>query len=198
MLNGKHCSLKILEEPDWRHAYEIFAQPHVWPWIVNDPARVIPSEFSVVLMGVSPIQNCRLFGIWTDRLIGFCGLRDIDWQARSATITAYAVNEPRKGFPYITMEAVRLLLQHGFQDLGLNRIEAGVMARNEPVLAVLGRIGLKQEACLRQKLFQAGAFHDVVICAMLRSEYVAGKETRRHERLLRDAVDPAMAERQAV
>lgn len=173
MLTGRHCSLKILEEPDWRTAYEVFAQPHVWRWIAADPARVIPSEFASVLMGHSAPENCRLFGIWTDRLIGFCGFREIDWQSRSATITAYACNEPAKGLPVVTLGAMRLLLQHGFHDMGLNRIEAQVLTGNKPVLAILERLGLRQEGVLRQKWWAVGAYHDLWICAMLRTEYIA-------------------------
>jgi RimJ/RimL family protein N-acetyltransferase len=179
MLNGRNCLLKILEDPDWRPAYEVFAQPHVWPWIVSDPARVLPSEFANVLSERLPGMDCRLFGIWTEQLVGFCGI-SIDWKSRCAVAAPLGISGQKRGFPVVAMEAVRLLTSHVFTDLGLNRFESHVTAANKPMQAIYRRLGATQEAVCREKVWHAGSFHDQCIYAMLRSEYLALMDRSRH------------------
>lgn len=64
-------------------------------------------------------------------------------------------------------EATRLMVNYGFAELGLHRIELQVNADNPRGIAAYRRAGFKQEGLLESKLFYAGQFHDQVVMAAL-------------------------------
>lgn len=64
-------------------------------------------------------------------------------------------------------EATRLMMQYGFSELGLHRIELQVSADNTRGIATYQRAGFEREGVLRSKLFYGGQFNDQVIMAAL-------------------------------
>lgn len=64
-------------------------------------------------------------------------------------------------------EATRLMLEYGFGELGLHRIELTVDADNARGIAAYRRAGFEQEGVLRSKSFYGGEFHDQVVMAAL-------------------------------
>jgi ribosomal-protein-serine acetyltransferase len=69
--------------------------------------------------------------------------------------------------------AVRALIDNGFQDLDLNRIQARVATANYPSLAVCDRLGLKREGVLRQAEWLYDHYVDLTMNSVLRSEWKA-------------------------
>ena len=63
------------------------------------------------------------------------------------------------------------MLRYGFEQLDLNRILARYFAENLQSERVMEKLGMKYEGRLRQHVRKWGAFVDVVICGILRSEY---------------------------
>jgi [ribosomal protein S5]-alanine N-acetyltransferase len=102
-------------------------------------------------------------------LIGAVGLRDIDDEHSLAEMGFWVAVE-RWGQGYAT-EAARTALAYGFEQLGLNRIYAHHMVKNPASGRVLARIGMKQEALLRQRVRKWGVFEDVVLMVILRAEW---------------------------
>jgi ribosomal-protein-alanine N-acetyltransferase len=78
------------------------------------------------------------------------------------------------GMPYwnhgYTTEAAQALVNYGFDELGLNRIEAGHYRRNPASGRVMEKIGMQREGLLRQHLFKWGQFEDRVVYGMLASD----------------------------
>ncbi len=68
-------------------------------------------------------------------------------------------------------EALSAALQYGFIKKGLHRVEALVDPRNAACLRVLERRGFSREGTLRQYEFERGAFIDLALLSMLRSEW---------------------------
>jgi RimJ/RimL family protein N-acetyltransferase len=68
-------------------------------------------------------------------------------------------------------EAARALLPLGFEELGLHRIVARCDARNDPSAAVMRRLGMRQEAHLRQNEFVKGEWTDELVYALLADEW---------------------------
>lgn len=68
-------------------------------------------------------------------------------------------------------EAIDAILDFGYTELGLNRIEALVMQENTASAAMLESLGFRQEGVLRQHDFFKGAFHDMRLFALLKEEY---------------------------
>lgn len=102
--------------------------------------------------------------------IGNCGLFGFDWRTRQAEfgIIIGAKNYWNKGYG---TEALRLIAQHGFNTLNLNRIALRVFANNPRAIRVYEKVGFVQEGCLRQGHYQAGGYVDVFIMSMLRSDW---------------------------
>jgi RimJ/RimL family protein N-acetyltransferase len=82
----------------------------------------------------------------------------------------YVLDPRHTGNGYAT-EATSALLQLGFDGLKLHRIIARIDARNLASAAVLQRIGMRQEAYLRENEWFKGAWSDEIDFAVLASEW---------------------------
>lgn len=67
--------------------------------------------------------------------------------------------------------AARALIDEGFQQLKLNRIQARVATDNHRSQAVCDRAGLKKEGALRQSEWHHDHFLDMTVNRVLRSEW---------------------------
>ena len=78
------------------------------------------------------------------------------------------------GVPYwnrgYATEAGKALVDYGFDELGLNRIEAHCMARNPASGRVLEKLRMKPEGILRQHMVKSSVPEDIVLYAVLTSE----------------------------
>ena len=67
-------------------------------------------------------------------------------------------------------EAVIAVIDHGFETLGLHRIFAQHIARNNASARVLEKAGFSKEGILRQHARKWGVFEDVICYGMLRKD----------------------------
>jgi RimJ/RimL family protein N-acetyltransferase len=74
-----------------------------------------------------------------DALIGICGLRT---KPRKAPEIGYWLGAPYWGHGYAT-EAARAVIDHAFEDLGLERLEAGARVSNPASRRVLEKCGFQ-------------------------------------------------------
>jgi RimJ/RimL family protein N-acetyltransferase len=82
----------------------------------------------------------------------------------------YVLDPSHTGNGYVT-EACRALLELGFAGLGLHRIIARIDARNDASAAVLRRLGMRQEAYLRENEWFKGEWTDEIDFALLADEW---------------------------
>ena len=104
-----------------------------------------------------------------DFIVGTCGyvwLRQYRGEIGYELASSYW----RRG---IMSEALNAILEFGFTELHLNRVEALVMAENEPSAGLLRHLGFQEEGLLRQHDFFKGQFHDMRLFALLRSDFAA-------------------------
>jgi ribosomal-protein-alanine N-acetyltransferase len=106
-----------------------------------------------------------------DRVMGTIGFPFIDPEARRAEI-GYEVAPEYWGRGLAT-EAVRRLATYGFEELGLNRIEATTSLGNAASIRVLDKAGFTEEGVLREYRYWRGGFHDLRMFSLLRREYQA-------------------------
>ena len=71
----------------------------------------------------------------------------------------------------IMTEALRAVIQYGFDDMALNRIEAQHETTNPASGAVMRKCGMVREGTLRQRLYNKGRYVDVELYAILRRDY---------------------------
>jgi len=77
-------------------------------------------------------------------------------------------SEWRKG---IMTEALDAIIDFGFQDMGLQRVEALVMPENVASARLLRKLGFTEEGTLRDYDRFKGAFHDMRCLSILKQEY---------------------------
>jgi [ribosomal protein S5]-alanine N-acetyltransferase len=70
-----------------------------------------------------------------------------------------------------TTEAARRVTAFGFADLGLHRVQATCLPRNVASSRVMEKAGLRYEGLLRGYFRKGETFEDVVMYAVLRSEF---------------------------
>jgi len=110
--------------------------------------------------------------VW--RLIGNCGIFDINWRARSAEVGLFIGDKScwNKGFG---TEVMQLLINHSFGTLNLNRIFLRVDAENLGGIRAYEKAGFVDEARLRESDFREGKYCDDLVMSVLRSEWTPKK-----------------------
>lgn len=104
------------------------------------------------------------------RLIGVCQLIGIDPVHRRADLQIRMGDDRTRGRG-LGLEAVRLLLAFGFNDLNLHRISLQVFATNTRAIKTYERAGFRHEGRLRDAMYLDGRFVDVLTMAILEREF---------------------------
>jgi RimJ/RimL family protein N-acetyltransferase len=103
------------------------------------------------------------------RLIGVCQLLSISPIHRSAELQI-RIGEPTARNHGLGTQAVRTLVHFAFRDLNLNRVSLHVFATNRRALRAYEKSGFRREGLLRQAAHIDGAYVDVVVMGILRSD----------------------------
>lgn len=106
--------------------------------------------------------------------IGRCGYHNWYRDHRKAELGYALNNEAHKRKGYMT-EAVKVILEYGFNTMNLNRIEACIGPDNIASLSLVKKYGFTQEGYLRQHYIRDGDIQDSAIFSLLKKEYAAGK-----------------------
>ncbi len=104
------------------------------------------------------------------RHIGGGSLREFHQTARKAELALLIGETEFRGKGYGT-EAVRLLVQVGFEQFNLNRIWLTVNEQNLAAIRAYEKAGFRKEGLLRAFGFANGAYYNVYLMAILREEY---------------------------
>lgn len=103
------------------------------------------------------------------RMVGTCGFTSFNYQADSAEV-GYVLN-PEYWGRGIAREALLRVMEFGFAELKLNRIEARFMQGNERSRHLMESVGMIYEGMHRASLLVKGEYVNVGVCAILRSEW---------------------------
>jgi len=107
----------------------------------------------------------------TDKHVGNLKLGPINWIHRYASLGILIGDSAYRGQGY-GQEAIELLLQHAFIQLGLNKVTAGAYDDHVACLELFKRLGFSIEGNLRSHLFREGAYHGKIVMGLLREDYV--------------------------
>lgn len=141
VLSGKHIALAVMTEAD---------QPKFQEWLQNpvlreqiDDARVPTMEDQKKWFLRVQNPDRKFFSLITvpdGTLIGNCGFVDIDQAKHEATLRITIGDSASHSKGYGT-EAVGLLLQHGFGEMGLKRILLKVLKSNLRAVKTYEKVG---------------------------------------------------------
>ena len=105
------------------------------------------------------------------QLIGQCTLFSLSAQSRRAEI-GYSMRADAWG-QGLMHEALCALLDHGFGEMQLNRVEADIDPRNAASARSLDRLGFAREGLLRERWIVAGEVSDTALYGLLASDWRA-------------------------
>lgn len=114
--------------------------------------------------------NFQIVEKQSNTIIGNCGFHTWNPQHHRAEI-GYALNSDEfknKGF---MKEAVEKVIEFGFGEMQLNRIEALIDENNSPSKKLLEHFRFTREGNLRGHYLVDGIFEDSVLYSLLKSEY---------------------------
>lgn len=103
------------------------------------------------------------------KMVGTCGFTSFNCSADSAEV-GYVLNPDYWG-KGIATEALKRVLQFGFEDMGLHRIEARFIEENERSRRVMEKVGMTFEGVLREGMMVKGSYQNIGICSVLEREW---------------------------
>ena len=103
------------------------------------------------------------------RHVGNISLQGIDPVGRTAEL-AIVLGDRSVWGQGIGLEAARLLVDHGFTALNLNRVACGTLAANVAMRRLAERLGMREEGVRRQAAWTDGAYHDIVEYGLLAAD----------------------------
>ena len=102
-------------------------------------------------------------------LIGECGINMPNIDHREGEIV-YRFHKDYWGHGY-ACEAAYKVIDFGFNEIGLHRIEAMCDSRNMVSARVLEKVGMKKEGCLREHQYVKGHWRSSLLFSILENEF---------------------------
>ena len=176
MLTGKKVLLRPVKKSDIQYFLKWFNDPEVTQYLpLYLPMTELAEEKWIEELGTARARSTAMFVIEaiesdTSKPIGSLGLDNISPKDHNATF-GIAIGEKDYWSKGYGTEAARLLINYGFEQLNLHRINSSAIAFNERSLRLHKRVGFKEEGRQREGIFKNGKFHDHVIFGMLREEW---------------------------
>jgi len=137
--------------------------------------RMLARSTDERVMGIEISEAAPDGGGISWKLIGTCAFDHIDWRVHAAEF-GIMLGDKRYWNQGYGPEAVRLLTQHGFNTLNLNRIFLHVFETNPRAIRAYEKAGFKLEVRERQAEYKNGKYIDVLLMSMLQDEFQRGAE----------------------
>jgi ribosomal-protein-alanine N-acetyltransferase len=175
-LTTSRLTLRPLRDDDAGALFAIYSDPRIMEFWSSPPWTSIASAEEKIgrnRAGMTTGSSIG-FGIFNSQgnhLIGTCDLFHLDEQCRRGEV-GYGLAFESWGQGYM-LEAMQALLDYGFKDLQLNRIEADIDPGNEASAKVLTRMGFTLEGLLRERWIVGGVKSDSAMYGLLASEWQA-------------------------
>ena len=166
--------LRALEAGDVEDLYALFSDSQAMRYW-NEPVFQSRDDASIYLDAVQrevvrgDLCQWAIALAGTGQLVGTGRLARIDARHGRADVSFFIA----RGFwgRRYGREALGLLLDHAFNELGLRRLEADVDPRNLPTLETLEALGFRREGYLRQRWQVNGETQDSILLGLLDSEH---------------------------
>jgi ribosomal-protein-alanine N-acetyltransferase len=105
-----------------------------------------------------------------DEVIGVCNYTNIVRGTFQSCHLGYALASRYEGSG-LMYEALTLTIDYMFREMGLHRIMAGYLPRNERSGALLARLGFEKEGYARRYLKINGIWEDHVLTSLINEDY---------------------------
>lgn len=176
MLKGEKVLLRPVKRSDIQYFLKWFNDLEVTQYLnMSLPMTEMAEEKFIEELGTTRAKTDVFLIIEaiegdTTKTIGSTSLANINARDHHATF-GIAIGDKEYWSKGYGTEAARLLVNYGFEQLNLHRINSGAIAFNERSLRMHKSVGFKEEGLQREYVFKNGKLQDHVIFGMLREEW---------------------------
>jgi ribosomal-protein-alanine N-acetyltransferase len=179
ILQTERLRLRPLQETDAPSVLALFTDAKFMQFGTTPPFESVNEAHALIARDIKAMASGERLRLGITRqddqarmgLIGICTLFNLDAECRSAEL-GYGLmsNAWGQGFMH---EALLALLDFGFSELHLNRIEADIDPRNTHSARSLERMGFTKEGQLRESCIVNGVLTDSARYGLLQREWNA-------------------------
>jgi len=176
MLKGNKVLLRPVRRSDLQDLLRWFNDPEVTQYLgLYLPMTEMAEEKWIESVGTTMASSHVLLIIEAveaggNKPIGDIGLGNINAKDHNAGF-GIAIGEKEYWSKGYGTEATRLLINYGFEQLNLHRVNSGAIDFNERSIRMHKSVGFKEEGRQRDAVYRNGRFHDLVVFGILKDEW---------------------------
>ena len=177
-LQGAAVRLRAVEESDLPLLVRWMNDPEVRYWLHHSdrPDATVESVRGRFGLTEERFPNLAwLIETLEGRPVGHLGLLQVDPHHKRAEL-AISIGEKECWSRGYGTDAIRTVLRHGFEDLGLRRIDLHTDADNARGIRCYEKCGFVREGVMRERRVRYGKPLDMVLMAVLRDEWQVDSE----------------------
>lgn len=195
-LPGRRVVLRPLKASDWEDWREV--RKRCGDWLVKWEPRTStaypdPTDDRRAFMSRCSARDRERemgsaygFGIFVGgRVAGEINLNSIQRGPFQNAYVGYWIDEALAGNSY-TPEAVAVVLQFAFEELGLHRIQISIIPRNTASRRVVEKLGMRDEGLAERYLEINGVWEDHLRFAMTTEEWSLRRDELRRQWIVKD------------
>ncbi|MEK4968781.1 GNAT family protein [Cytobacillus sp. FSL R7-0696] len=172
-LNTPRLLFKKMDVLDSAELFQIWSDPEVTKFMNIESFNNENQVKEMILLFDKLSKNDEairytLIELKSNQIIGTCGFNYIDFENAKAEI-GYDLNKIYWGQGF-AKEAITCLIQHAFNVLNLNRIEAKIEPENTNSIQLIEKLNFTYEGTLRQSEKSKGRYIDLKIYSKLASD----------------------------
>lgn len=167
-------TLRIVTPEGYNHALQNFSDNELMDFFGTDEAGIAKERFRYHGGLVTFNRSFVSFYIIendSNKVIGWCGFHTWYTEHNRAEIGYFLNDDSHKQKGYLS-EVLPVVLQYGFEQMNLHRVEALLADYNMASKRLLVKNGFIYEGCLRQHYYVDGIPEDSVIYSLLKHECI--------------------------
>lgn len=173
-IDTKRLVLRKISIKDARILHKYWSDPEVTKFLNMDTFKSIEQSISMInlLNSIYKTNEGIRWAIMSkdlDKVIGTCGYHNYIKKSSRIEI-GYELGRPYWGNGY-AIEAVKAIINYGFNEMHLNRIEAFTVPEAYRSIDLLEKLGFKMEGILREYGYWSGKYWDENIYSLLKKEW---------------------------
>ncbi len=174
LLETQNLNLRKLTPETYTYIFQQLNDEELKTFLGLSTAEELDKEKDKFNKGITTYNrsflNFQIIDKQTNAVIGACGFHTWYFEHRRAEI-GYALNSDNHKGKGIMSEALKAVIDYGFKEMNLNRIEAFIGPKNEASLRLVQKLNFTKEGHLRQHYFKNNIIEDSLVFALLKEEY---------------------------
>lgn len=172
ILETPRLTLRKIKLEDAEAMYQYASKDDVTKYVLWDSHKSLETTKQFIQMMINQYEEGNLaWSITLKETQEFVGTIDFVMYNKAEKIAeiGYALSDRHWGKGYVS-EATKALLDFGFNELQLVRIQARCFADNVGSERVMQKVGMTYEGTMRKAKFAKGKYHDIKMYAILRED----------------------------